>query len=662
MRSFRKPGVSRLISGFARPAARKRSRFAALLTAMLAGAGLITLVSASPAAAQAQGPAPGVVLGAAASGTQAPRLFYADSGGQVWMHNLAQPAGSPVFAGGRLIGGPGAVWVPAGGVFPAGAFVVFGRGADNALWWTYQTTAGWSRWASLGGGLTSRPAACATQTAAGSGGAVAVYARGTDGAVWFRALDRVTASGPVWQPWRSIGGRLLPGTGPAAAQTSGAILVAAVGTNRVLWAAASVSGGGYTWRSLGGQTTSDPAVIVPDQSALIGVALVRGTDNAAWYNEFSGHTTGVTPGWHSLGGRLTSGVAAIPATVTVPPGPTYLFGLGADNQAWMETGNWPTLHGWAPATAAVTAPAPCATGTCWVAVNVATLWVAPTSPRAVDQPALTNPADPRKWIAAMTVAQKLDLVGRLETQALYGTPVTVIGHYGTGWTRIAIPSQPTNRNTGGYPGWVPTRQLTSTPPPAAATFAVVRTRTAWLWSSWTSAGVAGARVMEVSYDTRLPVENATSSYVAVVLTGGRRVALPRSTVALHAAGASWGATRANAVAEARKFTGLQYLWAGTSGLGYDCSGFTYSVYHGYGVTLSRDADQQAVHGTAVPRTSLLPGDLVFFRDSSTGPIGHVGMYVGSGNIIDAPYTGAAIRVEPLSSYPYYAGARRYLSG
>ena len=64
----------------------------------------------------------------------------------------------------------------------------------------------------------------------------------------------------------------------------------------------------------------------------------------------------------------------------------------------------------------------------------------------------------------MTVAQKLWLVGRLETQALYGTKVTVTGHDGTEWTKVAIPSQPTNRDPRGYPGWVPTRQLTATAP------------------------------------------------------------------------------------------------------------------------------------------------------------------------------------------------------
>ena len=78
-------------------------------------------------------------------------------------------------------------------------------------------------------------------------------------------------------------------------------------------------------------------------------------------------------------------------------------------------------------------------------------------------------------------------------------------------------------------------------------------------------------------------------------------------------------------------------------------------------TLSRDADQQASHGTAVARASLRPGDLVFFRGSPGGMISHVGLYVGNGNMINAPQTGVGVRVDPVSRYPYYAGARRYLS-
>lgn len=143
----------------------------------------------------------------------------------------------------------------------------------------------------------------------------------------------------------SIGGRLLPGTAPAAAETTGEFVVA-VGTDQALWSAVNQPGSrGYFWRKLGGRTTANPGIATPAERVV--VAFAPGTDNAAWYNQFYGNFTGgVTPGWHSLGGRLTSGVTAIPAMVDQPQGPVYLFGLGTDNQAWMRTGTWPNLHGW----------------------------------------------------------------------------------------------------------------------------------------------------------------------------------------------------------------------------------------------------------------------------------------------------------------------------
>jgi cell wall-associated NlpC family hydrolase len=308
-------------------------------------------------------------------------------------------------------------------------------------------------------------------------------------------------------------------------------------------------------------------------------------------------------------------------------------------------------------------------GTCWVAVNVATLWVDPRdprlAPRPIDHPALTNPADPRHWVASMTVPQKLWLVGKLETQALYGVKVEVIGQWVSPthvrWEHVVVPSQPTNRAGGrGYPGWLPARQLTTIRPDNTGAVAVVRSGAAWLWSAWSSAGVGGSKVMQVSNATLLPVVEATSAYVTVTLLGGQQVAVRPSDVAVFPAGQPWGATRNRVVDEAKTFQGLQYLWAGTSGFGYDCSGFTYSVYRDYGIRLSRDADQQAVHGTPVAQSALRPGDLVFYRDSPSGSIGHVAMYVGSGNIIDAPQTGQPVKIEPLSSHSYYAGARRYL--
>ena len=60
------------------------------------------------------------------------------------------------------------------------------------------------------------------------------------------------------------------------------------------------------------------------------------------------------------------------------------------------------------------------------------------------------------------------------------------------------------------------------------------------------------------------------------------------------------------------------------------------------------------HGRRISRRSLRPGDLVFFYGA-----GHVGIYVGRGRFIDAPHSGARVRVSTMGAYSGYYGARRF---
>ena len=313
-----------------------------------------------------------------------------------------------------------------------------------------------------------------------------------------------------------------------------------------------------------------------------------------------------------------------------------------------------TLAGGAAAPPASAVPA-----SRWIDVSVATLWVKPDQARAVDAPALANPADPRAWISAMSLAEKRWLVGKLETQALYGARVYLLSTRGE-WSKVAVAGQPSPRNTYGYPGWVPTAQLTARAPEAAPRSAVVRSRTAWLWRS---ADLTGRDVL-LSYGTQLPVVAATAKSVEVVLLDGRHLYLRRGAVALRQSGEQFPSPAgADVVREARKFTGLQYLWAGTSSYGVDCSGFTHLVYAALGVTIPRDGGPQFAEGTPV-RTigALRAGDLVFFR-SSAGVIYHVGMALGDGRMLQAPRTGAAVTETSLLQQPWrsaFAGGRRYV--
>ncbi|WP_297712860.1 C40 family peptidase [Clostridium sp.] len=109
----------------------------------------------------------------------------------------------------------------------------------------------------------------------------------------------------------------------------------------------------------------------------------------------------------------------------------------------------------------------------------------------------------------------------------------------------------------------------------------------------------------------------------------------------------------NAVVDyAYKFLGTPYQWGGTTPSGFDCSGFTQYVFkNAAGVSLPRTTYDQINVGVAVSYNDLQPGDLVFPHT------GHVGIYVGGGQMIHAPSTGDVVKVS--SVYKFYT-ARRIL--
>ena len=111
-----------------------------------------------------------------------------------------------------------------------------------------------------------------------------------------------------------------------------------------------------------------------------------------------------------------------------------------------------------------------------------------------------------------------------------------------------------------------------------------------------------------------------------------------------------GPTGAAAVAEADKFLGTPYVWGGSSPGGFDCSGLVQYVYAQLGVNLPRTSQEQATVGTAVSGLAAAqPGDLLFFAgsDGTASAPGHVGIYVGNGQMLDAPYTGTNVQIEAV---------------
>jgi len=109
------------------------------------------------------------------------------------------------------------------------------------------------------------------------------------------------------------------------------------------------------------------------------------------------------------------------------------------------------------------------------------------------------------------------------------------------------------------------------------------------------------------------------------------------------------------VSYARHFIGIPYSYGGSSpGTGFDCSGLVRFVYGHFGIKLPHSSWADLSHGRQISRRSLRPGDLVFFYGA-----GHVGIYVGRGRFIDAPHSGARVRVSTMGQYSGYYGARRF---
>ncbi|MEU2713971.1 NlpC/P60 family protein [Streptomyces sp. NPDC007205] len=104
---------------------------------------------------------------------------------------------------------------------------------------------------------------------------------------------------------------------------------------------------------------------------------------------------------------------------------------------------------------------------------------------------------------------------------------------------------------------------------------------------------------------------------------------------------------AAAVAAARSAVGRPYVWGANGPAGFDCSGLMQWSYAQAGVQLPRTSQEQRFAGRQVPLSEARPGDLVVYRSDAS----HVGMYVGNGQVIHAPYPGAAVRYDPVGMMP-----------
>ncbi|RLK59401.1 NlpC/P60 family protein [Actinokineospora cianjurensis] len=154
----------------------------------------------------------------------------------------------------------------------------------------------------------------------------------------------------------------------------------------------------------------------------------------------------------------------------------------------------------------------------------------------------------------------------------------------------------------------------------------------------------------------------------------RQAAAGRPTAAAPSAG------RARTVIErALSQLGVEYAWGGgnskgpTRGIrdggvadsygdfakvGFDCSGLMIFAFAGVGVPLPHYSGYQATAGRQIPLSQMAPGDMLFW--STDGRIHHVALYIGDGQMVEAPYSGSVVRISPVRYGGIVAHATRVL--
>jgi hypothetical protein len=210
------------------------------------------------------------------------------------------------------------------------------------------------------------------------------------------------------------------------------------------------------------------------------------------------------------------------------------------------------------------------------------------------------------------------------TQLVLGETATVLERRAE-WLRVRT-------DIDSYEGWVHEGYVLST---------VQASRWREAATGWSD----GARVNVDGTMVRLPLRSR-------VVLEGSVVRLPGDLVGRVVQGSVREAEEVRESAAGRRpdewawsqFGGTPYQWGGVTPLGVDCSGMIQTTFAARGVSLPRDAWQQAAVGTAVPRDELAPGDLCFFRGEATERITHVALYAGDDTIVHATVAcGVAVR-------------------
>jgi cell wall-associated NlpC family hydrolase len=234
----------------------------------------------------------------------------------------------------------------------------------------------------------------------------------------------------------------------------------------------------------------------------------------------------------------------------------------------------------------------------------------------------------------------------LVTQVLMGMPLKMLKQEG-GWILVKCPDR--------YTGWVDDEAIV---PITADSFETYRNAGKIIFvdlagTAWREIGPRKEALTDLVAGNILILNEKSGGNCRVTLPDGRTGWVSDESVMdyqdfIHTAVPDGH----RLIVTAKSMMGIPYVWGGTSVKGMDCSGFTKTVYFLNGLTLPRDADQQAAAGIMVDERrefgKLLPGDLLFFgrRNKDDSSITHVGIWIGDMRYIHAS---GRVRINSMDS-------------
>jgi cell wall-associated NlpC family hydrolase len=174
---------------------------------------------------------------------------------------------------------------------------------------------------------------------------------------------------------------------------------------------------------------------------------------------------------------------------------------------------------------------------------------------------------------------------------------------------------------------------------------------------------AKASALKAARQAALAAQAAAAAARAAAAAGSAAGGSPAglSQVSSWAWGSGASATQGDIAANwALTQLGKPYQWGGAGPDTYDCSGLTMDAWARAGVQIAHWTGYQWESGPHVPLDQLQRGDLLFFATNTADPntIHHVGIYIGNGMMVDAPYTGAFVRIDGMYSPGGLIGAVR----